>query len=97
MPKYQLQINGTNFLVAIEGQVGKCGFFTFRHVEAETPDEAGHKAMEMLRQHQPLRDMVQNEESDPPEMHVTEIAGLDSFDEVEEMEPGFIWYNDNQE
>ena len=49
----------------------------------------------MLRDSQSLRDLVENDAADPPVMDVTQIAELESFDGVEPMKPGLIWYGEN--
>src|SRR3954451_23860759 len=92
MPKYQVEINGQNFLLDVEGRVARHGFFTTRFVEAVDPTAAENAAVRMIRETQRLRDLVRNTSDDPPVMHVVQVVGLDSFDGVENRGPGFVWY-----
>jgi len=96
MPKYRVQINGQNFLVAVDDQIAKHGFFTWRFVESASPTEAENAATQLLRDTQSLRTMVRNATDDPPVMNVVEIVELESFHGIELLEPGFIWYSENQ-
>jgi hypothetical protein len=92
MPKYQVEINGQNFLLDVEGRVARHGFFTTRFVEAVDPTAAENAAVRMMRETQRLRDLVRNTSDDPPVMDVVQVVGLDSFNGVENREPGFVWY-----
>lgn len=94
MPKYQVDINGESFFVAIEGNLAKHGFFTRRFVEAVDPPSAEDAAVQMLREMQSLRDLVKNEADDPPVMNVTEITEIETFEGMETLEPGLIWYEE---
>ena len=90
MGYYRVEINAKNFLVEMEGEVAKHGFITVRFVEADDPDAAELKAVQMLRDDRELRPLVKNEPGDPPEMEVMEMAELDSFDGVEQP-TGRLW------
>ena len=91
MPKYQVQIEASNFLVEMEGRTAKHGFITFKYIEADDPTSAENMAVQMIRDDQQLRDLVQNGSDDPPVMDVTQIAELESFPD-QENQPGRIWY-----
>ena len=92
MPKYQVEINGQNFLLDVESRVGKHGFFTARFVEAANPAAAENAAVRTIRETPRLRKLVRNTSDDPPIMEVTQIVELESFDGIENREPGFVWY-----
>lgn len=91
MPKYRVQLDASNLLVDFDGSTAKYGFITFRYVEADDPTSAENAAVQLLRDDQDLRAILQNNPSDPPVMDVIEIAELESFDGVEN-QPGRIWY-----
>ena len=94
MPAYRVMINGQNFLVERDGRVAKHGFFTTRIVEASDPVAAEHAAVPMIRETQRLRDLVRNDPGDPPVIDVTSIVELESGEEVESRETGFVWYEE---
>jgi hypothetical protein len=95
MPKFQVEINGQNFALSVEGRTAKHGFFTWRFVEAIDPTTAENAAVQILRETQMFQDLVQNTSDDPPVLEVTQIAELKSFDGIENREPGLVWYEEN--
>jgi hypothetical protein len=95
MPKFQVEVNGSNFLIDVEGKVAKYGFITFRFVEASNANAAERAAVELLRSTEKLRLSVKNSPDDPPVMDVTEIAEVATFDIEDDQQPGFIWYDEN--
>jgi hypothetical protein len=95
MPKYQVEINGQNFLLEFDGRVAKHGFFTTRFVEASDPTDAENAAVQMIRETRRLRDILRNTSDNPPVMDVVQIVELNSFDGIEERKPGFVWHPEN--
>ena len=95
MPKYQVEINGQNYLLEVDGGVAKHGFFTTRFVEAVDPGAAENAAAGMIRETERLRNLVRNTSDDPPVMDVTLIVELESFDGIDDREPGFVWYEES--
>ncbi len=94
MPKYKVEINGANFLVDMEGHPAKHGFFTIRFVEAADSAAAENSAVQLIRETQRLRDLVRNAPDDPPVMDVISVVEVKSFDGIENLEPGFAWYEE---
>ena len=95
MKKYRVMVEGINFLIRVDTETMKHGFFTTRFVEARDEDEAESKVVEMLRVE--LKTLVQNEQSDSPMMFVEEIEELESFGEFKVPGAGFSWYPDRRE
>jgi hypothetical protein len=94
MPKYKVEINGANFLIDMEGHTAKHGFFTTRYVESADSVAAENSVVRMIRETQNLRGLVRNAPDDPPFMDVTSVIELESFDGIENLEPGFVWYEE---
>jgi hypothetical protein len=90
--KYRVLVQGTNFLIPINNELVKCGFYTTRYVEAKNAKEAEYKAMDILRGTKRLKDIVKNDAMDPPVMNAEEIVEIESFAGIENLEPGFAWY-----
>ena len=95
MKKYRVMVEGVNFLIEMESEVRKFGFFTTRFVEAWDKEEAEAKAIEMLRVE--LKRLVRNEKSDSPMMFVEEIEELETFGEFIVPGTGCAWYPDERE
>ena len=94
MPKYKVEINGANFLIDVDGRTAKYGFFTIRFAEAPNVVEAENSAVQMIRHTQRLRDLVRNAPDDPPIMDVIAITEMQSLAGIENLEPGFAWYEE---
>jgi hypothetical protein len=95
MKMYKVIVESINFLINMDEEARKYGFFTTRWVEAWDADEAETKVMDMLRVE--LKSMVQNEQADSPMMFVEEIEELETFSESNPTRTGFVWYPDNRE
>jgi len=85
-------VEGHNFLIGVENEIRKHGFYTTRFVEARDEEEAETKVVEMLRNDASLVALTQNDRSDPPMMYVEEIEELKSFGEFNVPGSGFSWY-----
>jgi hypothetical protein len=94
MAKYKVEINGANFLIDMNGRTAKHGFFTARFVQAADSAAAENTAVQITRETQRVRDLVQNAPGDPPVMDVTSVVELASFDGIENLEPGIVWYEE---
>lgn len=88
-------VEGINFLIGVDNEIRKYGFFTTRFVEAWDKDEAEASVIDMLRVE--LKALVQNEKSDSPMMFVEEIQELETFGEFPVPGVGFAWYLDKRE
>lgn len=88
MKRYRVLINGVNFLLEVDGALGKHGFYTSRWVEAEDPQSAELRAIELFRSEPGLRERLRNAPDDPPTLYVEET------EEVMELEPaqGLAFY-----
>ena len=94
MQKYKLLMNGKNFLIESESKLDKFGFFQTIHVEANDPEDAELKAVEIIKQSD-LRGLVRNEPGDSPMIYLDEIDEIDSFDGIESPNQGRSFYSEN--
>ena len=91
MKKFKVFLRGENFIMRSEGEVKRLGFYTTRFVEAEDQNAAEECALDLLRQHRPLRDGLLNDREDPPKLFAEEIEELASFSGIENLSP-VRWY-----
>lgn len=96
MRKYKILINGKNFFIILNGSLTKCGFYTTRYTEADNPEEAEHKVMNMLRSEEKIKDIVKNDKNDPPIMYADEISGIEAFDNTNSVKMGLSWYKETK-
>ena len=97
MRKYKVFVEGRNFLIAGSTGEAKHGFYTTRFVEATDAEGAENAAVEQLRDRQALREMTLNGRDDQPMMYVTEIEEVPSFDGLESLDQGLVWYPENEQ
>lgn len=98
MRKFGVMIGGENFLVRFDGdEPRKFGFVTWRFVEAANESDAESIAVASLREDQSLQTIVLNTRDDSPVLNVEEINELVSFDGIENLSPGLIWYDPEKE
>ena len=97
MPKYSVMINGENFLLCLDGEEKKMGFYVVRYVEADCPENAELAAVKLVRGIGRLRAITRNTPDDPPMMYLEEMHELASFDDIENLEPGLGFYVEGEE
>lgn len=91
MTAYSVTLNGTNFLVDVDGGIQRLSFFTTREVEANSLEAAESAAVNTLTQSESLRQIVRNPPDDPPVIYVEEMIEIDAIDPYKDT-PGLVWY-----
>jgi len=95
MRKFEICVKGRNFLIKEDDEAKKFGFYAARFIEAHDSSTAAKIAMDSFRAE--LKNIVMNDESDPPMMSVVEVREVYFFEdrmEVGEMVlsgKGFRW------
>ena len=97
MPKYEVVINGCNYLMLFEGEQKLMGFYVTRYVEESDPEQAELKALELVRGIDHLSKMVLNGPKDPPILRLDEMYEVESFNGLETLEPGICFYVEGDE
>jgi hypothetical protein len=95
MNKYRVLLNGRNFLLDLGDGLAPHGFFTTRFVEADASDEAELKAVASVRKREEIKAMLRNLPDAPPMLFAEEIEKIESFDSIENPEPGITWYKED--
>ena len=88
--KYRVLVEGRNFLIRVDDEATKCGFYATRFVEAKDPESAELLAMELIRKE--LGSVVLNDRSDTPMMYLEEIEEIEGFGNKSIPRKGFTWY-----
>lgn len=57
-------LEGRNFLIEMEGRMGKCGFYQIFFLESRSPEEAEELAVQKVRGNPDLRKAVQNSKAE---------------------------------
>lgn len=92
MKKYRVMVEGGNFLLNMNDEAKKYGFYTTRFVEAQSQEEAENVVINILRDEPKLTGIVLNEREDPPMMYIVEIEELDHFDDQHTLATGFAFF-----
>ena len=71
--KYRILVNGQNFLLEMDGENRKTGFYTTRFVEAQDAEQAEALAVELIKSDPKLSNIVLNKRGDSPRVYVEEI------------------------
>ena len=92
MKKYKASIRGENFLLNLEGELRKYGFFTTRFVEARYKEEVKSKVTALLCNDSALAEAFYNQSSDAPIIYVEEVVELGWFGMFKSQGSGFTFY-----
>jgi len=74
MKRFVVTLQGENFLIDVNGEPRKIGFKAIRFVWANDPQHAEKIAVILIHKSPEIRGMVENSKSDPPRIHVVNIA-----------------------
>ena len=98
MKRFKVKLHGENFLLNLDGELKKYGFYATRFVKAENPQAAEKNAIILTHQNPNLRNSVLNENSDRPEINleeIKEVSFLKFF--AEKSTTGFTFYPEDEE
>ena len=73
MKRFEVKLHGKNFLLNLDGELKKFGFYATKFVKAENPQEAEKMAIILIHQNPNLRDTALNENADRPTINLEEI------------------------
>ncbi len=93
MPAYTVNLHGENVQQEFEGELCRLGFFTVRHVQADSVQAAAAAGLAALRDTAELRARVDNPPDDPPVYQVESVVECDAVDSAAPL-PGLSWYAD---
>ncbi len=97
MKKYRVMLEGRNFLIEMDGKIGKYGFYQIFFLEAASPADAENAAVQKVRNNPDLRAAVRNPQEHPPTMHVEELEEVAEFPTDCRPETGRGWYPEEDE
>ena len=89
-------LQGKNFLLNFDGKSQKHGFYTTRYVEANDPEEAELKAVDLIKMDSKLTESVQNDHSDVPMIYLDELIELECFEGENITGTGYSFYIEDE-
>jgi len=98
MKRFKVKLHGKNFLLNLDGEPKKFGFYATRFVKAEDPQEAEKIAVILTHQNPNLRKTVLNETDDRPKINleeIKEVSFLKFF--AKKSTTDFTFYPENEE
>jgi hypothetical protein len=96
MPSYEVELNGQNFWLEVDGAPKRMGFYVLRYAEASTPQDAVQAAIKSIRSHESLANVL-NDRSDPPKIYAEDIIELSENPQSDEMEPDLSFYSEDDD
>jgi hypothetical protein len=98
MKRFKVKLHGENFLLNLDGELKKFGFYATIFVKAENPQEAEKKAIILIYQNPNLRDTVLNEHADRPTINFEEIKEVNFLKFfAKKSTTGFTFYLEDEE
>lgn len=85
-------LEGQNFLIEMDGKVGKYGFFQTFFLEADSPTAAESAAVQKVRKSPDMLTVVRNSKDDPPMIYLEEIEEIQEFPKDTRQETGRGWF-----
>jgi len=76
MANFRVKLNGKNFLLDLNGEPTKFGFYATSYIKAASPAEAGKIATILIHQNRILKESVLYEGVDRPSMEILEITPM---------------------
>jgi hypothetical protein len=92
---YRVRLNGQNFLLNIQGEPRKYGFYTTRDVEADSFEKAEMKAIELVKGDGFLKNSTLNNKEDSPMIYVEDMKILEPYEEQLKND-GYTFYTDDE-
>src|SRR5262245_32714280 len=90
MKYYRVFIRGDNFILDMDGEPSRVGFYTTRFVQAKSAAGAEVLAVDLIRHDKKLRG-VHNLRSDPPLIFAEKISEV-STDDVPDIAAGYAFF-----
>jgi hypothetical protein len=98
MKRFKVKLHGKNFLLNVDGELKKFGFYATKFVEAENPQEAEKIAIILIHQNPNLRDTVFNENADRPTINLEEMKEVNFLKFfAKRSTTGFTFYPEDEE
>ena len=97
MKRFKVKLHGENFLLNLDGEFRKYGFYATEFVRAESPQEAEKIALILIHQNPNLRDSVLNENFDRPKTNLEEIKQVNFLKYfAKKSTTGFTFYPEDE-
>ena len=97
MPKYQLNVEGRNYLMRFHPthRPEKHAFYTKFFVEAATEDDAENNVVDLLHADQSITDFLCNADDDPPTFKIEKMFEIADWPECARPRIGLAWFPEN--
>ena len=98
MKRFKVKLHGENFLLNLDGELNKFGFYVTTFVKAKNPQDAEKIAIILIHQNPNLRDTAVNENTDRPTVNMEEIKEVNFLKFfAKKSTTGFTFYPEDEE
>jgi hypothetical protein len=95
MPLFKIRLAGDNFLIRLEGDPGKFGFFTTRFVDAADEAAAATRGLSAVWDEVLGKVELLNAAGDDPRIGVERVERIEPYNRPEN-DPGFAWFPEDE-
>lgn len=92
MPTFAVMLRGENFEIPVDGTPERMGFYTTRHVRADSEAEAEQRAVALVRQGKKLRAATRKDSAHTPMLFLESIERQPWW-HVLKRSQGFVFWN----
>lgn len=97
MKRFEVQLQGKNYLLNIDGELKKFGFYVTKFVKANNSEEAVKKAKILIHQDAYLKSSVINEGGHRPSINLVKIYEIGFFKFfINKSATGFTFYVEDE-
>ncbi len=94
LKKFEVLVNGQNYLIKVKSKLAKHGFYTRCYVEAIDPKQATLKAVALIQNDQEIESLKNNKDDDKARIVIEKITVLQDYVGQVNRKTNLAWYKE---